>query len=301
MSFQNAPQPRCTDCKGDVELRIDAKEKDLGELVVRRVLPSAKRRMVGPFIFFDHMGPANFPPGKGINVRPHPHIGLATITYLFDGKIMHRDSLGYEQAIEAGAVNLMTAGKGIVHSERAGDDLDQHSSLHGIQTWMALPDDQQEIEPSFLHYAAADLPEFAVQGVQVRLIMGAAYGHESPVRAYSPTLYMACHLPKGSKFPVAKAANERGVYVVDGEVNIGEDTFQAGALAVLAEGREIIVTATKKTTLMVFGGAALGARHIWWNFVSVSKERIEQAKQDWKDGNFGSVAGDDEFIPLPDK
>ena len=280
-------------------LRIEPKEKDLGELTVRRVLPSARRQMVGPFIFFDHMGPAEFPPGKGIQVRPHPHIGLATITYLFEGEIMHRDNLGFVQPIQAGAVNLMTAGRGIVHSERAGDDLEQHARLHGIQSWMALPDELSEMDPGFLHYPAADLPEFVLDEVTIRLIMGEAFGHKSPVKTYSPMLYLECRLPAGSALTLPDSYDELGAYVVSGEITIASEVFPAGVLAVVDDNHRAILEAVADSRVMILGGANLGRRYIWWNFVSHSKERMEQAKRDWRDGRFGKVPGDDEFIPLP--
>ena len=212
MSRQASAEPQCTEAKGSVELIIEPKEKDLGEFTVRRVLPARERRMVGSFVFFDHMGPAEFPPGQGVQVRPHPHIGIATVTYLFEGEIMHRDNLGYVQAIQSGAVNLMTAGRGIVHSERAGDDLDETSRLHGIQSWMALPDDEEEREPAFQHYPAADLPDIDMHGVSVRVIIGDAYGHASPVHAYSSTLYLECVMPEGSELTLPDQYPELAAY-----------------------------------------------------------------------------------------
>ena len=199
MSYQHAAEPLCSGSEGTIELVIEPREKDLGGFTVRRVLPAPERRMVGPFIFFDHMGPAEFPPGEGIQVRPHPHIGLATVTYLFEGEIIHRDSLGFVQPIRPGAVNLMTAGRGIVHSERAGDDLQQHSRAHGIQSWMALPDGKEEIDPSFVHHPADTLPEQTIGGSSVRVIAGSAYGQTSPVTVCSKTLYLECRLPAGSR------------------------------------------------------------------------------------------------------
>jgi hypothetical protein len=245
-----------------VELTIEPRVRSLGEFDVRRVLPAAKRRMVGPFVFLDHMGPAVFPPSHGIAVRPHPHIGLATITYLFEGEIMHRDSLGYRQLIEPGAVNLMTAGRGIVHSERAGDDLAVTSRLHGIQSWIA-------------------------------------YGLPSPVLTYSPTLYFEATLPQGGALAVLDEAPERAVYVVSGRVAIGDDTYGEGTLAVLRAGSTVPLRAETETRALVVGGAPVGPRHIWWNFVSSSEARIERAKQDWAEMRMGNVPGDDEYIPLP--
>ena len=283
-----------------IELTIQPRVRSLGEFDVRRVLPSAKRRMVGPFVFLDHMGPAVFPPGQGIAVRPHPHIGLATITYLFEGEIMHRDSLGYRQLIQAGAVNLMTAGHGIVHSERAADDLAVTSRLHGIQSWIALPLELEEIEPTFLHYPASTLPERTVDGCRLRVIMGSAYGLQSPVLTYSPTLYLEATLPAGGELVVLDEAKERAVYVVSGSVAVGEDLYGEGTLAVLREGATAPLKAATETRVIVVGGAPLGPRHIWWNFGSSSEARIERAKSDWAAMRMGTVPGDDEFIPLPD-
>jgi redox-sensitive bicupin YhaK (pirin superfamily) len=257
--------------------------------------------MVGPFIFFDHMGPAVFPPGQGIAVRPHPHIGLATVTYLFEGEIIHRDSLGYLQPIEPGAVNLMTAGRGIVHSERAGEDLAITSKLHGIQSWMALPTELEEMEPSFIHYPAATLPELAVDGCTVRVIMGAAFGRVSPVASYSPILYLEVRLPRGARFALPSRPPECAAYVVAGTARIGGVEYAEGVLAVARPGAPLALTAVAASRVMIIGGAPLGAREIWWNFVSSSAERIEQAKLDWLEGRFGKVPGDDEFIPLPER
>ena len=282
-----------------VELTIYPKKKDLGEFTVRRVLPAIERRMVGPFVFFDHMGPAEFPPGEGIAVRPHPHIGLATITYLFEGQIMHRDNLGFVQPIECGAVNLMTAGKGIVHSERAGDDLDTTSRLHGIQSWMALPEELEEIEPAFDHYPADTLPELEIDGATIRIIMGEAYGQASPVKVYSPTIYLECVLPSGARFSTPDGFDELAVYVVSGDVRVGTETYTEGAMILLREGSTALLEADTDSRLMIIGGESLGKRHIVWNFVSSSRDRIEQAKDDWREGNFDKVPGDDEFIPLP--
>ncbi len=298
MSVQPSYPAECIATAGAIELDIEARTRSLGELDVRRVLPAAERRMVGPFIFFDHMGPAVFPPGTGIAVRPHPHIGLATITYLFEGEIMHRDSLGCVQLIRSGAVNLMTAGRGIVHSERASDDFAATSRLHGIQSWLALPDDKEEIEPKFSHHPAETLPALDVEGCAVRVILGAAYGCESPVETYSPTLYLELQMPSGGRFALPEAA-ERAVYVVSGAVRIDGREFKEGAMAIARPNAAVTLEATASSRLMVLGGAAVGPRHIWWNFVSSSLERMERAKLDWQEGRFGKVPGDDEFIPLP--
>lgn len=300
MSFGNANEPECSSLTGVIRLLIKPHEKDLGEFTVRRVLPSAQQRMVGPFVFFDHMGPAEFPPGKGIAVRPHPHIGIATITYLFEGEIMHRDSLGYVQPIQSGAINLMTAGRGIVHSERAGDDLHTVSRLHGIQSWIALPLEQEECDPEFLHYPADTLPQIDTANCTVRVIMGSAYGQRSPVKTYSSTLYLECLLQDGAQLDLPENYEELALYVVSGQISIDDQTYSGGVMAVAAAERSVQLQASKDSRVMVIGGDALGPRTVWWNFVSSSKARIEQAKVDWNEGRFGTVPGDDEFIPLPE-
>ena len=301
MSHVEAPEPRCTRGGPDIEVRIEPVERDIGDFTVRRVLPSPLRRSVGPFVFFDHIGPADFAPGKGIQVRPHPHIGLATVTYLFEGEIMHRDSLGCVQAIAPGAVNLMTAGRGIVHSERAGEDLHRHSRLHGIQSWMALPLDREEVEPAFQHYAAGRLPEIDVGRARVRVIIGSAYGAESPVAVLSPMLYLECLVPAGTLLVLPEETGELACYLVEGRAGIGDVGLAAGVMAVVTAGRRLAFRAEADCRVMVLGGAPLGQRHLWWNFVSSSRERIEQAKADWAAGRFGRVPGDAEFIPLPDR
>ena len=300
MTYHDATAPDPTASEGSVELVIKPNAKDLGGFTVRRVLPSRDRQMVGPFIFFDHMGPAEFPPGKGIEVRPHPHIGLATVTYLFDGEIVHRDDLGFVQPIRPGAVNLMTAGRGIVHSERAGDDLDTTSRLHGIQSWMALPADEQECDADFVHYPASDLPVFEHDAVRVTVIIGEAFGHASPVAVRAPMLYLELRLPAGATIDIAADYEERAAYVVEGDVRIDDESLGAGLMAVAREGRALRISATEDSHVMIVGGAHMGKRHIWWNFVSTSKERIEQAKEDWTNGRFGKIPGETEFIPLPD-
>ena len=299
MSFHSANEPTCTGAAGAVELVIRPKARDLGGFSVRRVLPASERRMVGPFIFFDHMGPAEVPPGEGIQVRPHPHIGLATVTYLFEGEIMHRDSLGFVQPIRPGAVNLMTAGRGIVHSERAGDDLNRTSRLHGIQSWMVLPAVLEEQDQDFLHYPPSQLPEIEQDGVVIRIIIGAAYGVSSPVASHSPTLYLECRIPQGAEVSLPGGQEELAVYVVSGQVNVDRQPLEGGLMAVAARERALRLEAVEESHVMVIGGASLGERHIWWNFVSTSKSRIEQAKQDWTDGRFGAVPGENEHIPLP--
>lgn len=301
MSFHSAAEPTCSELSGCVDLLIEPRPRDLGGFTVRRVLPSSQRRMVGPFIFLDHMGPAQFPPGKGVQVRPHPHIGLATITYLFDGEIMHRDSLGFVQAIQPGAVNLMTAGRGIVHSERAGDDLDRISTLHGIQSWIALPDKEEERAPAFQHYPAHEIPEVNIDDVSVRVIMGNAFDERSPVATYSATLYLECLMPNGTTMELPIEHSDRAVYVVSGSVCIDGQDHSEGIMVVACTGRSVSIKATENSRIMVVGGEQLGTRHIWWNFVSSSRDRIEKAKVDWINGLFDAVPGDDEFIPLPDK
>jgi redox-sensitive bicupin YhaK (pirin superfamily) len=259
--------------------------------------------MVGPFIFFDHFGPVVFRAGRGIDVRPHPHIGLATVTYLFDGEIVHRDSLGTTMAIRPGAVNLMTAGRGIVHSERtAPDHRDGGESLHGLQCWIGLPREHEESDPSFLHREAADLPIVSENGKTVRVVVGSIYGQRSPVPTLSDTLFADAMLKEGASLPIDAVTEERAVYIASGEVEIAGDRFAAGQLLVLRPGDAITLSAASDARVVICGGAALdGPRHVWWNFASSRKERIEQAKAEWKDGRFDIVPGDDkEFIPLPE-
>jgi len=299
MSYFEANDARCAKQEGALALLIEPRAADLGEFTVRRALPSRERRMVGPFVFFDHMGPAEFPPGKGIAVRPHPHIGIATITYLFEGEILHRDSLGVVQPIQAGAVNLMVAGRGIVHSERAGADLDRLSRLHGIQSWIALPVEQQECEPAFTHYGASDLPTVRLPGAEVRVIMGSAFGQRSPVTTFSETLYLDCRLQAGAVLALPDGVEELAFYVAVGEVTVGDCAIATGAMGVACPGKTVRLHASAESRVMVIGGANIGPRQIYWNFVSDSQARIEQAKRDWRDGKFPGVPGDEEFIPLP--
>jgi len=300
MSLLEAGVPQCTESAGTIRWVIKPQLKDLGEMVVRRVLPSRQLRMVGPFIFFDHMGPAEFPPGKGVQVRPHPHIGLATVTYLFAGEIMHRDSLGYVQPIRAGAINLMTAGRGIVHSERAGSDFNTTSRLHGIQSWMALPTEQEECEPAFVHIPADEIPMLNESGVQVRIIIGTAYGSTSPVSVHAPMLYLELHMPRDTSIDLPGHYQELAAYVVAGEVAIDGHNYSDLTLAVACPGKPVRLHANQPSHVMIIGGDPVGHRHIWWNFVASSRDRIEQAKADWRAQKFGSVPGDDEFIPLPE-
>ncbi len=300
MSYQTAYEPVCTRSGGSIALFIRPQEKDLGEFSVRRILPAGERRMVGPFVFFDHMGPAEFPPGKGITVRPHPHIGIATITYLFEGEIMHRDSLGFVQPITPGAVNLMVAGSGIVHSERAGSDLDVTSRLHGIQSWIALPTDREEMAPAFTHYRAADLPELQLPGARVRIIMGEAYGERSAVATFSRTLYLDIDLQDGAELVLPDTVEELAFYVADGSVQVDGTGVEAGVMAVACPGKEVVLRGLTPSRILVVGGDNIGTRRMFWNFVSTAPERIHRAKRDWREGQFAMVPGDDEFIPLPE-
>lgn len=300
MSDFGCDEPVCSSTTGAISLIVRPTRKDLGEFSVARALPSSEQRMVGPFIFFDHMGPAEFGPGQGIQVRPHPHIGIATITYLFEGLVMHRDSLGFEQPIEAGAVNLMVAGRGIVHSERAGDDLNEDSRLHGIQSWLALPTNDSECDPAFLHYSANRLPEIEVGKASIRVIIGEAFGATSPVETQSRTLYLECRLPAGSAVSVPASVPELAVYMVEGSAQCDGQQLAEGIMAVARSGATIELHSVSGCRLMIFGGEPVGHREIWWNFVAPTQARIDQAKDDWKEGRFDRIAGDDEFIPLPD-
>lgn len=271
---------------------------------MRRVLPFAKRRMVGPFIFFDHIGPADFAPGEGINVRPHPHICLATVTYLFEGEIFHRDSLGHAQAIRPHAVNWMTAGRGIVHSERTRPALRKTGQkLHGIQSWVALPKEFEEVAPAFKHHPADTLPVVESDDLNLRIIAGYAYGEHSPVETCSDTLYVDAQMAADSTLEVTTEHQERAVHVCSGRVEIAGETLEAGSMAVLREGVAVAVKAEGAARVMLLGGDRLdGERHIWWNFVASSEARIEQARTDWAEGRFPKVPGDEkEFIPLPDR
>jgi len=300
MSFFESTAPVCASTAGSIDLVIRPQRRDLGEFSVARALPAPDRQMVGPFVFFDHMGPAEFGPGQGIQVRPHPHIGIATITYLFEGLVMHRDSLGYAQAIEPGAVNLMVAGRGIVHSERAGDDLDRQSKLHGIQSWLALPDTELEREPAFTHYPAAAIPAVEADGVTVRLIMGEAFGLRSPVTTFVDTLYLEARMAPRTRFVLPGSVPERAVYVVSGEVTAAGQSLPEGVMAVLAADVPLAIETESGARIMVLGGEPVGPRVLWWNFVAPAWNRIEQARADWKAGRFPGIDGDDEFIPLPE-
>ncbi|RWO55836.1 pirin family protein [Mesorhizobium sp.] len=305
MSFfpGNDPLPGDAFASDQIELMVIPNAKDIGGFQVRRALPTARRRLVGPFIFFDQMGPAILRAGQALDVRPHPHIGLSTVTYLFDGKIRHRDSLGTEMVIQPGDVNLMTAGRGIVHSERTPQELrGAPMSVSGLQTWLALPDDKEEVDPIFENTAAMRLPEIDAEGVSGRVVIGAFSGLRSPVVTASDTLYADLSLAPGASVKIPADAEERAIYTLEGEVSISGDRFPAERLLVFRPGDEIVVSSEGGAHFMLFGGASLGSkRYIWWNFVSSSKERIEQAKEEWKTGRFDIVPGDEEeFIPLPD-
>ena len=276
---------------------------DLGGFKVHRTLPHKQRTMVGPLIFFDQMGPAHLSAGQGIDVRPHPHINLSTVTFLFAGAIDHRDSLGTYQRIEAGAVNLMTAGRGITHSERSpADERAQGPHLSGIQTWLAMPKAKEEVAPAFEHVPAADLPVVEVDGVVVRLIMGEAWGELSPVTCHSPTIYASILMPAGSALEVQSEADERALYLLDGDVVVDGIGIEPQHLVLLAPGHRPLLKSKDGARLMLCGGAPMdGERHVWWNFVSSSRERINEAKRAWKAGEFALPPGDSyEFIPLPE-
>lgn len=288
-----------------IELLIQGRAHDLGGgFAVRRVLPSVKRRMVGPFVFLDHFGPMDVPPGGGMEVRPHPHIGLATVTYLFDGGIFHRDSLGFAQPIKPGDVNWMTAGRGIVHSERTEPEMRAKGfRMHGVQTWVALPRSHEETDPAFEHVEAAKLPAWSEGGVAQRLIVGTYAGRTAPTTHFSPIFYVGVEAAAGGRLVVSPEHAERAIYLADGALTVGIRTLSVGDLAVLAPGQAVeAVAGPAGAKAMLLGGATMdGPRHIWWNFVSSSKERIEKAKADWRDQRFPKVPGDNEFIPLPDR
>ena len=305
MSFFPGPDPEIGDrfsCDALSQL-ILPRTSDIGGFEVRRALPTAKRRLVGPFIFFDRMGPALIRAGEALDVKPHPHIGLSTVTYLFDGEIKHRDSLGTEMVIRPGDVNLMTAGRGIVHSERSPENLrGLPHSLSGLQTWLALPDAMEEIEPVFSHTECAALPFLSDKGVEARVVLGTYEGATAPVKVFSDTLYADLKLAPGASAPLAADWEERALYVLAGTLDVAGDLFQQNQLLVFRPGDAITLKAGPEGChVMLFGGAAMRSqRFIWWNFVSSSKERIEQAKNEWRTGRFDIVPGDEEeFVPLP--
>lgn len=287
--------------ESSVETVIVPRSTDLGGFEVKRVLPSSRRRMVGPFIFLDQMGPTQFETDTGVDVRPHPHIGLSTVTWLLDGEILHRDSVGSTQNIRPGEVNWMTAGSGIAHSERTPDALRPRGSrLYGLQTWLALPQPFEEAEPFFEHFGDDALPKIDGDGLTATLIAGKGWGKQSPVQVFSETIYADVQIAGGSALPILPEHEERAVYVLEGTVAVAGEDYAAGSLMVFKPGIAIDVQTSADARVMVLGGeAADGPRHIWWNFVSSRPERIEQAKRDWEEKRFAEVVDDDEFIPLP--
>jgi redox-sensitive bicupin YhaK (pirin superfamily) len=286
-----------------IELVIEGRRRDLGGFEVGRVLPWTKRRMIGPFVFFDHMGPvqmaANLP--RRVDVRPHPHIGLSTITYLFAGEIVHRDSLGFHQVIRPGEVNWMTAGRGISHSERFETMREHGGFLHGIQAWIALPVADEETAPAFVHHGADELPIERDGGASRRVIAGKAFGRSSPVRTHSPLVYVHVELEAGASTSIPDGHSERAAFIAAGTVRVGQESYEAGKMIVFARGSGPAIVAVTPATVMLLGGEPLGERHIWWNFVSSRPQRIEQAKADWRAKKIPLPVGDaDEFIPLPE-
>jgi hypothetical protein len=304
MSWLPDSEPDCVEkqLSSAVELVIAPKARDLGDFSVRRVLPSGKRQMVGPFIFFDHMGPVDFAVGQGMDVRPHPHIGLATVTYLFSGSMFHRDSLGSEQLITPGAVNWMVAGQGIAHSERSSPEaraITEH--VEGLQIWVALPQAQEEMAPQFTHYPAESLPQIVREGVCMRVLAGEAFGVLSPVAVQSELFYVDVSLSAGASIVADMKYSERAIYIVSGNLAIGSEDFAPGKMLVLKSGRDVSLCATSDARFVILGGEPFSEpRYVWWNFVSSSRARIEQAKTDWRLGRFEQVPGETEFIPLPD-
>jgi len=310
MSWNPALAPVCPDEVGvdAIETLIVPRARDIGGFEVRRALPAPKRQMVGPFIFFDQAGPAEFLTGQGIDVRPHPHIGLGTVTYLYQGDFHHRDSIGTDQIIRPGAVNWMVAGRGVTHSERTSSAARSGpNALYGIQTWIALPEDREDMEPDFEHHGADTLPEFEDGGVRARLILGSAYGRTAPATLHSETFYLDVTLAPEALFPLPDNHEDRGLYVTEGSVSIAGQEFEAGRMMVFRPGDRISVKAGPRgARLMALGGATLnGPRYIWWNFVSSSRDKIEHAKEEWREANWGQGQFDlpegdrDEFIPLP--
>ncbi len=310
MSWNPTHSPDCPDAGGAPETLIIPRARDLGGFEVRRALPSPRRQMVGPFIFFDQVGPAEFITGQGVDIRPHPHIGLGTVTYLYDGAFEHRDSLGTHQMIHPGAVNWMLAGRGITHSERTSAEARAGTHrLFGVQTWIALPEDREEMAPAFEHHGKAALPVIEDGGATARLILGRAYGQESPVTMQSETFYLDVVLAPGAAFPLPDNHEDRGIYVTQGAIELAGDVFEAGRMMVFRPGDRISARAgAQGARLMLLGGATLnGPRYIWWNFVSSSKDRIDQARDDWmradwQGGPFRLPPGDDDsFIAIPEE
>ena len=311
MSWTPGTEPTCPNAEDAdlIETLVVPRARDIGQFEVRRALPSPRRQMVGPFIFFDQMGPVEFLTDAGIDVRPHPHIGLATVTYLFDGKLYHRDSLGTSMEIEPGAVNWMIAGRGITHSERTGptERARQKKSLFGIQTWVALPEDAEETDPGFETTGADALPVIEDGGVSVRLILGTAYGARAPVSTFSEMFYGDTTIPAGSSLPLPDGHEDRAIYIVAGTVSIAGQVLEEGRMAIFRPGDRITISAVRDARIMILGGETLnGPRYIWWNFVASSREKIEAAKDAWKAGDWThgrfTLPPDDnaEFIPAPD-
>jgi len=282
---------------------VEPRERDLGSFPVRRLLPAAAARSVGSFVFVDHMGPLALPPGAGVDVRPHPHIGLATVTWLWEGSLMHRDSLGSVQQIAPGAVNWMTAGRGIVHSERSPpDDRARGPKLHGMQTWVALPREHEDAEPSFAHVAATDLPAFARGDASITVIAGRAFGARAPAPTFSDMLYAGATFASAGSLVLPAEHEERSVYAVDADLAIDGEPLPMHHLGVIAPGRAVTIEARGPARAMLVGGAPLdGERFLWWNFVASTRERIERAKDAWREGRFAPVPGETEFIPLPER
>ena len=312
MSWNPTLEPQCPNAGqlDSIETLIVPRARDLGGFEVRRALPAPSRQMVGPFIFFDQMGPAEFLDSGGIDVRPHPHIGIGTVTYLYKGEFQHRDSLGSNQMIHPGAVNWMVAGQGVTHSERTSEATRKAPhSLYGIQTWIALPDEAEDVPPSFEHHPKDTLPALDNEGVRMRLILGHAYGETAPVKMFSEMFYADVVMEAGALLPMPEDHEDRGLYVSEGEISVAGQSFEAGRMMVFRPGDAITVKAGERgARLMILGGETLnGPRYIWWNFVASSEERIEKAKADWRagmweDGRFALPPDDkDEFIPLPDE
>lgn len=299
------PSSGCSDAAAQsdaIRMVIIPKEKDLGGFSVRRSLPYSKQRMLGPWVFFDHMGPVDFPPEEGVNVRPHPHIGLATVTYLFDGEILHRDSLGSVQPIRPGAVNLMVAGKGITHSERTpAEFLATGQHIEGLQLWLALPEKDEETAAAFFHYAAEDLPLVHKNDVALRVMIGEGFGVTSPVKTYSPTFFAEAAMVQGASLTMPDTYSERAIYVANGSITLDGVVCNAHSMVVLNPQQSVTITAQEYSRVVIIGGEPLGERHVWWNFISSDKARIEKAKEDWKQGRFPAIPDDnEEFIPLPE-
>ena len=305
MSWLPDADPRCDSSKGKtapVETVITPNLRDLEGFSVRRVLPAPERRAVGPFVFFDHMGPTEFAAGQGLAVRPHPHIGLSTLTYLYQGHIVHRDSLGFKQLIRPGEINWMTAGRGIVHSERSPEDeLARVSELMGLQVWVALPRESEEIAPAFTHYSVSSQPEVEASGVNIRVVAGEAFGLRARLKTLTPLFFVDIRLQPGATTGLEVEYTERAVYIVRGSAEVDGQVFTEGQMAVLRPECKISLTSAGGAWLVAVGGEPLdGPRHMWWNFVASDREAIERAKTNWQQGKFGHVPGDSEAIPLPD-